>query len=60
MVCLIVESEAIDSTAAKRLDVVTWFLDHEVAVEVGLRQCLAQALDDRRAQGEVRYEVTKS
>lgn len=41
------ESEAINFTAAQGFNIVARLLDHQVAVEMGIRQRFPERLDDR-------------
>ena len=53
---LVVDADPVGSGIGKRGDEVVGILDHEVAIE-GQACGLAQALDDRRAEGDVGDEV---
>lgn len=49
MLCLVVEGDAIGARVVKLLDVMLGVSYHYVAVEVGVREFLAEGLHDRRA-----------
>ena len=56
--CFLVHGDPIRASVCKRGNVAVGILDHQVAVENGVGKRFAQRSHDRRANRDVRHEVT--